>query len=210
MVTDVQHRLIYHFTDHANLTGIVADGGLCSDSQMMASGRTFTECANDGVKGNRRTRVVPCPPGGVVADYVPFYYAPRSPMMSAISHGTVPGYTSNKDLVYLVSSLDRVREAGLRWACTDGNARATLTDFFATWDELEDNTDWDLMQAKYWADTQEDGQRRNRRMAEFLVHEFFPLDLVVGVATKSQQVASVIRPQLPDSMDVRVLPEYYI
>lgn len=210
MVTDVPERLIYHFTDHANLAGIVASGALHSDSRMMASGRTFTECANEGVKGDRRTRVVPCSPGGVVADYVPFYYAPRSPMMSAISNGQVPGYTSNENLIYLVSSLDRVREAGLRWVCTDGNARATLTDFFSTWEELEDSIDWDIMKAQYWANTQEDGQRRNRRMAEFLVHGLFPFGLVAGIAAKSQQVASIIRPQLPDSMDIRVISSYYI
>jgi hypothetical protein len=210
MVTDVPNRLIYHFTDHVNLAGIVADGGLHSDSRMTASGRKLIECANPGVKGDRRSKVVPCSPGGVVADYVPFYYAPRSPMMSAISNGKVTGYTSNKDLIYLVSSVDRAQEAGLRWVCTDGNAATKLTDFFTAREELEDNIDWDIMKAPYWADTQEDGQRRNRRMSEFLVHEFFPLDLVVGVAAKSQRVASIIRPQLPDSMDIRVIPGYYI
>ena len=146
----------------------------------------------------------------MVADYVPFYYAPRSPMMSAISNGKVAGYTSNQDLIYLVSSLDRVRAAGLRWACTDGNAATRLTEFFSTWSELESNTDWDIMKARYWADTQEDGQRKNRRMAEFLVRGFLPLDLVLGVAAKSERVASIIRPQLPTAMDVRVLPDYYI
>lgn len=209
-VADVQDRLIYHFTDHANLVGIVADGGLHSDSRMMASGRAFTECANEGVKNDRRTRAVSCPPGGVVADYVPFYYAPRSPMMSAISNGKVSGYTSNQDLIYLVSSLDRVRAAGLRWVCTDGNARATLTEFFAAWSELESNTDWDIMKARQWANTSEDGYRRNRRMAEFLVHEFFPLSLVLGVAAKSERVASIVRRRLPALMDIRVVPDYYI
>ncbi len=109
-----------------------------------------------------------------------------------------------------MSSLDRVRAAGLQWTCTDGNARAALTEFFGTWEELDANTDWDVMEAQYWANTPEDGQRRNRRMAEFLVHEFFPLSLVMGFAVKSKRVASIIRPQLPASTDIRVLPGYYI
>ncbi|MGA6165979.1 type II toxin-antitoxin system toxin DNA ADP-ribosyl transferase DarT [Amycolatopsis magusensis] len=205
----MQERLIYHFTDHTNLAGIVADGGLHSDARMAVLGRMLTECANEGVKRDRRTRVVPCPPGGVVADYVPFYYAPRSPMMSAISNGKVPGYTSNQNLIYLVSSTDRVKAAGLRWACTDGNARAMPTEFYNTWGELKANTDWELMNDRYWADTAEDGDRRRRRMAEFLVHEFFPLHLVAGIAAKSQRVAAIVRGQLP-SMDTRVIPDYYI
>ncbi|WET83396.1 DUF4433 domain-containing protein [Amycolatopsis sp. QT-25] len=127
-----------------------------------------------------------------------------------MSHGKVPVHTSNQDLIYLVSSLERVRTAGLRWVCTDGNARAALTEFYNAWNELDDNTDWDIMKAQYWANTPEDGQRRNRRMAEFPVHEFFPLGLVAGVAVKSQRVASIIRPLLPVEMGVEVIPGYYI
>lgn len=206
----VRDRFIFHFTDHANLAGILAEGGLHGDSRMTARGRAFRECANEGIKGGRRARVVSCPPDGVVADYVPFYYAPRSPMMSSISHAKVSGYTSTQDLIYLVSSLSRVHAAGLRWVCSDGNARATLTDFFNTWADLESVTDWDIMNAQYWADSAEDGGRKNRRSAEFLIHEFFPFALVMEVVAKSERVASLIRPQLSAGLDVKVVPGYYI
>lgn len=203
-VRPIQDRPIFHFTDLGNVPGIVAAGGLHSDSLMTGGGYAFRACANEGIKSNRRTKPVPCPPGGVVADYVPFYYATRSPMMSAISYGRVPGYTSNNNLIYFVSSLNAVHAAGLRWVCTDGNAATGITGFFTQWGELEANTDWDIMREKYWGDN----NGRHRRMAEFLVHQFVPLGVMLGVLTKSEQVAQVVQQQL--QLPVKVGPQHYI
>jgi hypothetical protein len=68
---------------YGNLATILSDGGLHCDSRMTGEGRSFRECANDGIKGVRRRKAVSCSPGTVVADYVPFYYATRSAMMSS-------------------------------------------------------------------------------------------------------------------------------
>ena len=48
-----------------------------------------------------------------------------------------------------------------------------FTDFFDDLKDL-DKIDWDLMQSRYWNDTNDDPDRKRRRQAEFLVHEFFP------------------------------------
>jgi len=79
-----------HFTDVVHLTTILAEGLLCAND---ASGSLLTkEAGNLDIKAARRFRQVDIEPYGVVADYVPFYFAPRSPMMFAISHGRVPHY----------------------------------------------------------------------------------------------------------------------
>ena len=38
--------------------------------------------------------------------------------------------------------------------------------------------DWELMESKYWHDTDEDNSRKRRRQAEFLIHKFCPWTLV--------------------------------
>lgn len=172
----ITNRQIFHFTDFGNIPKIVKDDGLHCDADMSSCAISFVECAESGIKEARRRKPVPVNPYGCVGDYVPFYYAPRSPMMSAISYGKVPGYTSSTNLVYLVSSLSAVHSAGLPWACSDGNARSGPTQFFNSWEELEAQTDWDIMSARIWKNTETDGDRRRRRMAEFLVKNFFPLD----------------------------------
>lgn len=93
------------------------------DALAKASGQLAIEVGDAQIKGRRGTRPVPVEPGGVVADYVPFYFAPRSPMMSSIAHGNVPGYTGGTaKIVYLVTSVERLQELGLEVLFTDRNA----------------------------------------------------------------------------------------
>jgi hypothetical protein len=109
---------------------------------MFTQPEKYADCASTDIKAARRTKAVPVRPYGYVGDYVPFYYAPRSPMMSAISNGQVPRCNDSRGLVYLASSVAQVDAAGLLWVCTDGNARAGITRFYNTREELEERTDW--------------------------------------------------------------------
>lgn len=78
----LEHPLIvtavYHFTHIDHLAGIIADGLVC-DTEV--AGALTQEVGNHGIKASRRRIPVKAGPGGVVADYVPFYFAPRCPMM---------------------------------------------------------------------------------------------------------------------------------
>ncbi len=46
-------------------------------------GIDYQNIAHQGAQGARSIKSVPYPPGGQVHDYVPFYLAPRSPMLLA-------------------------------------------------------------------------------------------------------------------------------
>ena len=82
---------LYHFTHVSHLASIVKDG-LVSDTDAVRTGALIVEVGHAGIKERRRGRMVPIGPGGAVSDYVPFYFAPRSPMMYAIHRGNVPTY----------------------------------------------------------------------------------------------------------------------
>ena len=107
---------ILHFTRVEHLP-LIVEHGLLSDARVAK--HLQVEIGNRGIKAQRARRAVPVPPGGVVADYVPFYSAPRSPMMFAIHCGNVPTYTAGCDrLIYLVTSLERLRPDCGRWVPT--------------------------------------------------------------------------------------------
>jgi hypothetical protein len=60
--------------------------------------RTATYAVDIGdtsIKSRRARIEVRCRPGGKVCDYVPFYFAPRSPMLFSIQCGNVPGVSSD-------------------------------------------------------------------------------------------------------------------
>jgi len=71
--------VVTHFTHISHLSTIL-QLGLLSDTAARQAGLVQTEIGNQEIKEMRRGRAAPVPPRGVVADYAPFYYAPRSPL----------------------------------------------------------------------------------------------------------------------------------
>src|SRR5713226_6860869 len=95
---------IYHITAIENLPSILADGGLGSCTWLAGRGGSYTSIAHQTIQAQRMTTPVPCGPVGTVHDYVPFYFAPRSPMLFAIHNGKVEQYTQGQEpVVYLVA-----------------------------------------------------------------------------------------------------------
>jgi hypothetical protein len=197
--------LIYHFTDATNLPGILEAGRIYCKSGLSA-GAHKTDISHYDVQQKRQVEKVRCGPGGVLHDYVPFYFAPSSPMMSAISNGKVEKCSSNTTrLVYLVSSLDRVQESGLGFVFSDGHATKAFTKIYADLASLN-KIDWPLMQQKYWYDTDEDPDRRRRRQAEFLVHEMFPWECVEYLAVRTSDMKRRLDKYLTDEWSRRIKP----
>jgi hypothetical protein len=152
-----------------------------------------TDVGNQSIKANRSRRAVTCGPGGMVGDYVPFYYAPHSPMLFSIKCGNVPGVSSNqRRLVYLVSSTQAVYAAGLDCVITDGNAAVYITKFSEQEADLATMVDWPLMNERIWRNTDEDPDRVRRRMAEFLVHQALPLGLVSEIGVTDTHVQAYV------------------
>jgi hypothetical protein len=113
-------------------------------------------------------------------------------MLFAISRGAVEGYTEGqRPVIYLRSSVEAVNATGRGWVFTEGHADMAFTDFFDDLKDL-DKIDWPLMAATYWNDTDEDPDRKRRRQAEFLVHEFFPWELVSYIGVYDLSVAKIV------------------
>ena len=176
---------IYHFTDIGNLGAIFQSREL----RCHRTARSAVDVGNQSIKGYRNRRSIDCGPGGTVGDYVPFYYAPRSPMLFSIKSGNVDGVSADqRRLAYLVSSTEAVYEANLPSVISDGNAATVITTFSDDRARLSEMIDWELMRNAIWRNTPEDPDRRRRRMAEFLVHRSVPLALISSVAVMNADV----------------------
>lgn len=203
LVTRPTPTQVYHFTRVEHLPTIVASGLVC-DNRARAGGLLSIEIGNTDIKARRLGREVPVRPGGVVADYVPFYFAPRSPMLFAIERGNVSGYTAGTDrVIYLATTVERLLEVGLDPVLTDRNAVLGYSEFIQLRDgEPGDGfIDWQLMGERYWADTDEYPDRRERRMAECLVPGVVPWEAILFVGAKSQTVVSEVRGLLSGAFD---------
>lgn len=191
--------LIFHFTHMDNLHSIFEFGALRCDTAVREAGSLAVDVGNRGIKARRREMPVPCGQGGVVADYVPFYFAPRSPMLYAIHMGRVPEYPDGQEpLVYLVSTVEQVQADGSPVVFSEGNAGHHLTEFFTDPAHLEARIDWPLMTARMWNDTAEDGDRMRRRMGEVLIHKSFPTSSIHAVGCYDDVFADRVTATLDD------------
>ncbi len=187
--------LLFHLTHVSNLVAIVAEG-LQPDSRMNDTDR-YTDIGHSHIKERRRSKVVPVDPGGHVSDYVPFYFAARSPMLYAIQGGSVSSFEgSQQDLVYLVADPQRLSELGSQLVFTDRNASLALADFETDLGKLTELVDVELMNETYWYDTAQDPDRKERRQAEMLVHRVVPWTAIHGIGVydeaRLEQVVGIL------------------
>lgn len=202
-----QNIFLYHITAIPNLPGIVAQQALRSKGWLTNNRFDYSDIAYQGAQGRRATKVVPHLPGGVIHDYVPFYFAPRSPMLFTINNGNVPGCTHGQDdIVHIVFTLDAIVQAGLPFVFYDYNATLGIATCYNDLADL-DKIDWPLFfeapclggYCKYWKsdmDKPRYATRMETRQAELMVHESVPLAHASGIGTydaaKAAQVKAIL------------------
>lgn len=69
-----------------NLAHVLEYGIACRNCHHLVQQPDFITIGEDDIITKRDERPVTCEPFGVLADYVPFYLAPRSPMLYKISN----------------------------------------------------------------------------------------------------------------------------
>lgn len=187
---------IYHITHISNLTKIIQNGLWC-DAQIRLQSFVSVGIAHPELKARRARTSVTAAAGGTLADYVPFYFANRTPMLYSLHTGYVLGYEGGQaNIIYLVSSVERVAQGDRPWCFTNGHAvEVPLTNFFGTLDDLN-QVDWPVIRHWSWKNTDDDPDRKRRKQAEFLVHQAFPWSWIeeIGVinATVRDQVTALL------------------
>lgn len=213
---------LFHITAIANLPAICSAGALQAKSVLAASGAEYQNIAHQGAQGARAQRQMPSPPGGMLHDYVPFYFAPRSPMLMAIDSGRVENCPWRQaDIVHFETTVDRAAMDG-QFVFFDRNATYTYAEAFTDLARL-DRVAWDLILepprldgfCKYFNDqptSERYVDRRQRRMAEFMVRERLPLHRITRIGVIDQQKAEQVTAILQRSgidLPVVVMRDWY-
>ena len=181
---------IYHISHYTNLDPILNEGGLLSDAEMIQQGGPETAVGMNTIKEARLTRPVDCHSNTCVGDYVPFFFCPRSVMLYILhmkNHPELTYHGGQEPMIHLRANLDSVIEWAdgekVLWAFTTGNARAGYARFLDRTTQL-DQVDWDAVKSDdFRAPTIKEGKQ-----AEFLVHRFFPWELVDSIGVHPGEV----------------------
>lgn len=201
---------IFRIIHRANLPWVLAHGLHCGNSETRSD--SWVSIGNQELIGKRAQWAVPVAPGGVLNDYVPFYFTPFSVMMHNINTGWngVTRYPKS-DILILVSNLRRIAELGLTFLFTDSHANNSLARYSNDLGQL-DRVDWSLLQARDFRRDPEDPAKFGRYQAEALIHRHCPLQGLSGIVCYDETVRieveqAVAAAQVP--LQVAVRPAWY-
>lgn len=162
---------IYRFLHVDNLHVCLSRRALHAPNHTPKDGLPYKTIHNLDIQQQRKVIGIPCGPGGVIHDYLAFYFGPRSPMLYQLHTGWVEGYREGQEpIIYLVSSAQAVQESGAGLVFSDGHGIARFSKWFDNLADL-DNVDWEAVHATIWKDTVDDMDRQRRKQAEFLVYQ---------------------------------------
>lgn len=82
--------------------------------------------------------------------------------------------------------MERLAELGLSLVFTDRNAVLGVAEFTADLNRLDGLIDWPLMNATIWRNTDDHPDRKERRMAECLVHQRVPWRGITQIIVKTR------------------------
>jgi hypothetical protein len=211
MVT--QTIYIYRIISKDNLEHIFRSGKLCSSVHPDCD-PNYSPIGETTLIESRRSKqiFVGDVMKGALSEYIPFYFGPRPPMLYAIQRGyDVPNISPEK-IVYLVSSLPKLKKHGCRYVFSDGHAYDALTQFFDNDNDLV-NIDWKTVKAKQWKNIPADPDRKRRKQAECLVHYEMPLGAVDFIAVYDQSNSDFVQELLKkyslSTLTVEVKPDWY-
>lgn len=191
-----EKALIWRIIHRDNLPWILDNGVHCGNSDVLST--DWINIGNPELIYKRASHTVPLSPGGVLNDYVPFYFTPFSVMLKNIYSGWGDiEKRSNEEIVILVSSLPHLQKQGLRFLFTDSHAYYQWATFYTDLSDL-DKIDWKILQQRDFARDPDDPAKFERYQAEALIHQHCPVTSLLGIVCFTDQLKTQIDQQLRD------------
>lgn len=188
---------IYHITHVDNLLGILAEGRLWSDSKRIEMALGNTNIGYTHIKARRMRHQVTVAEKGTLGEYVPFNFCPRSVMLYVVAKGHVDYAGDQRSIVHLVSSVERIQADGLSAFFTDRHADLGYARQFDDLRRLPAEVDWRVMPIRHWGGDQE---LKEKRQAEFLIHESCPWEAIHEIGVMDQAMAETVEQLIEDEV----------
>lgn len=204
--------LLFHFTAFKNLESILKCASLKSVNVLRAEKIIPTNIAYSHIQKRRDDK---CVPGTInnLHDFIPFLFAPRSPMLYAIIGGKVAEAeeTDQNNLIYFVTNVKNVSD--MEFWFTDIHAVLDYANFYNSIEDM-DKIDWFVINGdtsegmldgycKYFtpnkrvngilAPYDRYARRQETRQAEFLIRNELPLEKIIKIVVKSETMLHKVK-----------------
>jgi len=180
-VLSAEQALIFRITHRDNVPHILANGLHCQSSPTVNP--DFVPIGHPDIMDRRKARQVITDPGGTLADYVPFYFTPCTPMLYNIVTGHLGIRRRTKaEIVVIVSSLELLERAALDYIIVDRNA-TLMAATMAAGRSLVPTLQWEDWRTRNFKRDFDDPTRFERYQAEALVHRVLPTAAISSIIT---------------------------
>ncbi len=219
-------RFVFRQVDYRDIVTFLNDGEIRAPNHITPQ-RCY-QTSYSGLVNRRGTGVFNMPNGGVVNDYVAFYFSPFTGFANTIHKGNVKvinpqenfvGMSQLNNRVFIVSRISSLHKAGVDYCFSNLalNSEAPLPTVVNNPASMEAHINWEVFDdlprtahipeigyggvCKYFFDgTPTKYQNRSKqRMAEFLVHNSLSLDQVSCIVTPNDAKKSFIQKQMDGS-----------
>lgn len=149
--------------------------------------------------------------GRLLGDYIPFYFAVRTPMLYVVQNGfNMVSPTPAENIVYCVCSVQKIIDLNLNFVFTDGHAVDGFSSQYTATDIQNIHTilDMNAIKYKYWRD-ENDLDRKRRKEAEFLVLGDIAHEAILGFITYNERAKITVINYGAEATNVHIKPEFY-
>lgn len=209
MALGPEHNRIFRITHVRNVPWILQHGLHCRNSGVVDP--DFIVIGSPELIAKRSGHAVNVPPGGTLADYVPFYFTSHSKMFYNIHRGTGVLKRPNADIAIIVSSLDHLAANGVPYLFTTGHAYMAESVYCSDKKDLS-LIDWPLLNSRDFTNDPNNPGKSARYQAEALVHRHVPVSAVLGIACYDQATSDSIASEaarLNVQVNIQPMPRLY-
>ncbi len=149
--------------------------------------------------------------GRRLGDYIPFYFGVRTPMLYVVQNGfNMVAPTLAENIVYCITSVQKIIEQQLDFVFTDGHAVDGFTMQYTVADiqNIDNLLDWNAIRAKYWRDDN-DLDLKRRKEAEFLVSGDIASEVVLGYLTYNENAKNRVIELGANAGNVHIKKDFY-
>ncbi|HLY56245.1 MAG TPA: DUF4433 domain-containing protein [Stellaceae bacterium] len=186
---NAQRALVWRIVHRDNVPWLL-DNGMHSANSTTRS-LNWVTIGNLELIDKRASHVVPIQPGGVLNDYVPFYFTPFSVMLYNILTGRGVRQRKKEEIVILVSSIPRIQQERLMYIFTDAHAYYGWANYYSDPADLV-RIDWAILQSRDFKRDADDPKKFERYQAEALIHSRLPISALLGIVCYTDEVKNGI------------------
>lgn len=217
-MTDLSKTYLFRITHIENIPHILKNGITHPSSRnanpefVSIGDSTLISTRNDFLLNNGRK----------LGEYIPFYFGIRTPMLYVVQKGfknpetydeifgDIRYPTPAENIVYCITSVQKIIEHHLDFIFTNGHAKVRFTTQYSPADiaDIDNLIDWKAVKAKYWLD-ENDLDLKRRKEAEFLVLGDMDIKTILGFVVYNQNAQNRMIDFGADASKVLIKSDYY-